>query len=133
MPFDGTNFFYGREGELNPYLKCTVYNGMHSNEYFVAFTTVESTHLENPMLVNRNGEVAINAHGFENHIFVNKKDVIGLTGERLELKEKRQEKGLVKIEEILLGDKNQSLIGINDLGDNRISRKYVPNSEIVWR
>lgn len=58
----------------------------------------------------------------ERGMFVNKEDVISLTDEQ----------GLVRLVEIHGKDKN-CLVGINDVGDHRISRKYVFKEDIVMR
>jgi len=129
MPFDGTTYFNRRE-ELRPYLKCTVFKGMHDREYLVAFTTVDDTPESNPLATIHEENLVINVKGLENRMFVNISDVI-VTNEG-NGKERNRE-GLVKIKEIYLSESEKYLVGINDLGDMRISRKFVPNSEIVWR
>ena len=65
----------------------------------------------------------IDAAALENHMWVNKGDVVPLN----------DEEGLVRLIDVYESDAERSLVGINDVGDMRVSRVYVPNSEIVWR
>jgi|TARA_Y100000310_G_scaffold102337_1_gene100519 hypothetical protein len=121
MPFDSSGFNAGRERQ--PYLKCIYEEGCFPEECFVSFTNISSTAKENPLLfVEENGSPIFNASGLENHIWVKREDVIPLN-DREGLLTLR---GLEKIGE-------GYLVSITDVGDRRISRSYVPKSEIVWR
>jgi len=110
-------------GEI-PYLKCTYGEGMHPSERVVSFTTTDAKSNENPLLVRVEGKRCIDPHpGFLNHAIVSKERVIPLEGN----------KGLIGIFDIFSDDGNNSLIRIPDNDNGGDSRKYVPNSEIVWR
>jgi len=122
---DGSTFNYGREQDIKPYLKCTYGEGMHPRESFIRFKIIRNGEIrEDPLLVaGKDGTPVIDAGALENHMWVNKGDVVPLN----------DEEGLVRLIDIYESDAEKSLVGMNDVGDMRISRMYVPNSEIVWR
>jgi len=83
-------------GEEEAFLKCRYGEGMFSHEYMVQFRL-------RPQLV-----------GDYNWMFVNKEDVVPL----------QKHEGLVRLVNFL--DEGDSyVVGINDVGDHRVSRKRV--------
>ena len=119
---DGSNFYFEIDRKSEPYLKCRYEKGVFPIEYLINFTTINSTARENPLLINDGSNLVIRSGGFENYMFVYRRDVIIL----------ECNKGLVKLLEILNGDEEKSLVGIKDVGDCRISKRYVPTDEIKW-
>ena len=120
MPFDDSNFFE-RGKELNPYLKCTYGKGMFSSEYIIRFKIIRDEKVvEDPLIIDREGTPTIDVSALQNNMFVNKKNVEPLKGNE----------GLMKLFTIYEHDAEKSLVGISNI--DGISRRYVPNSEIVW-
>ena len=78
---------------------------------------------ENPLLVIVEGRIGIDPKALENSVTIDKSKIIPLEGSE----------GLLGIFDIFSDDGTKSLIKIPDKGNGGISRKYVPNSEIVWR
>jgi hypothetical protein len=107
------------------YLKCSYEEGFHHSEYLISFNTFESTPESNPLISDKGGTRVINTIGLENRMWVIKRDVITAEDDpKLE-----KSKGLMKIEGIYQSDMEKSLIGIRNI--DGVSRRYIPNSEIV--
>ena len=115
---------YERNPGKNPYLRCTQGEGMHPSERVVAFTTTDAKPNENPFLVRVEGKICIDPKALENLFTVDKSKVIPIEG---------SDGGLLEIFDIFSDDGTKSLIKIPDKGNGGDSRRYVPNSEIVWR
>jgi len=115
---------YIRNPGKRPHLKCTYGEGMHPSERSVAFTTTDAKPNENPLLVRVEGEIHIDPKALENISTVDERNIIPLEG---------SDQGLLGIFDIFSDDGTKSLIKIPDKGNGGTSRKYVPNSEIVWR
>jgi len=127
---DGSDFNYRREQEIKPYLKCTYGEGMHPRESFIRFKIIRNGEIrEDPLLVAGNdGAPVIDAGALENHMWVNKRDV--LTKE--DVSSLRENQGFMRLEDIeIVGERAYSVL-INDVGDMRLSRRIVPMSEVAW-
>ena len=117
MPFDNA------KNEKEPYLKCNYVAGP-LDEYLIGFTTTESRIGENPPFFRvQDGKPTVTPNGFRNHMFVEKDDVILL----------KDNNGLVKLFGFKEIGEGNCLISIRDPVERRISKREIPESEIVWR
>ena len=100
-----TNPYESHPGK-SPYLRCTYEEGPHPSERIIKFRTSK------PISMLNIGRVV-----------VHESTLVRLKGD----------KGLIGIFDIFSDDGIKSLIKIPDNDNGGESRRYVPNSEIVWR
>ena len=115
---------YVRNPGKRPYLRCTYKEGMHPSERVATFTTTDAEPDENPMLVRSEGKICIDPKALDNMVTVDVRNMTPVEG---------SDEGLLGIFDIFSDDGTKSLIKIPDKGNGGDSRRYVPNSEIVWR